>query len=317
MLPPNRFVSHWCASLHFRLRPASISFFLCALLLTLGAAGRLHAQHPDTLAHEQRMYRIETVEGEVVIGPLRSEDTTKVVLETRRFGTVTIERAAIKNMVELSPNRFLDGKSWFPNPQSTRYFFAPNALGIPKGEGYYQNTWLLFTNVNYGLSDQFSVGIGTIPIFFFGAPVLPFWLLPKVSLSSPRKNLHLAGGAMLGGILGPPWANTSAGLLYGSGTVGTRDHNVTLGLGYGYSERGISSTPVINVSGLTRIGRTTYLLSENYVFPGAEGKIVMSIGVRWAPKRFAVDVGLVRPLWVDVAGFVGYPWLGVTLPFGQ
>jgi hypothetical protein len=106
-----------------------------------------------------------------------------------------------------------------------------------------------------------------------------------------------------------------AGLLYGSATLGGRDHNVTLGLGYGFADGGFTDRPALNISGMTRVGRTTYLISENYVFPGVEDASLLSVGVRWAPENFAVDVALVRPL--DAEGIVGIPWLGVTVPFGR
>ena len=260
------------------------------------------------------MYRVETTDGQVLIGALMNETEQEVVIDARELGEVTIQRENIERLEELSPERFRDGEYWFPNPQSTRYFFAPNAIGIPKGTGYYQNTWVLFNNVNYGVSNNFSIGAGTVPVFLFGAEALPIWLLPKFSVSTPRETLHLAGGAVLGGVLGVG-DSEGAGLLYGSATLGGRDHNVTLGLGYGFADGGFTDRPALNISGMTRVGRTTYLISENYVFPGVEDASLLSVGVRWAPENFAVDVALVRPL--DAEGIVGIPWLGVTVPFGR
>lgn len=287
---------------------------LVSLLLSLAVGvqpGLLHAQETTP---EKQMYRVETTDGQVVVGTLVSKTEQEVVLEARELGEVTIQRENIESLEELPPDRFRDGEYWFQNPQSTRYLFAPNALGIPKGEGYYQNTWIFFNNVNYGVSENFSVGGGTVPVFLFGADAFPFWFLPKLSISTPQENLHLAGGAVLGGVLGAGDGG-GAGLLYGSATVGDRDHNATVGLGYGYADGGLADRPAINISGMTRVGRTTYLVSENYFFPGVENASLISFGVRWAPKNFALDFALVRPL--DAEGIVGIPWLGVTVPFGQ
>lgn len=286
-------------------------------LLALGHPGRLHAQKPDSMeqAQQEQMYRVETTEGDVVIGTLTSESETEVVLNTRQLGEVTIERTDIESMENIDADRLRDGEYWFPNPQSTRYFFGTNAIGIPKNEGYYQNTWIFFNNVNYGIHSNFSIGAGTVPTFLFGAGQIPVWVLPKVSISTPQENLHLAGGAIWGGVLGADNSG-SAGLLYSVATVGTRNHNASLGLGYGFVNGELSDAPAITVSGMTRIGRTTYLLSENYFFPTVDGANVISFGVRWAPENFAVDFGLFRPLSVET-GIVGFPWLGVTIPFGQ
>lgn len=268
------------------------------------------AQQPDTT---KQMYRVETADGQVVIGTLVSESEKELVLDTRELGRVTIARKTIQRMEAIDPSRLRGEEYWFPNPQSTRYLFAPNAIGIPKGSGYYQNTWILLNNVNYGVSDNVSIGAGTVPVFLFGVNALPVWALPKLSVS-PTENVHLAGGGVVGGVLGEE--TLGVGLVYGASTIGNRNHNATFGIGYGYTGEGFSETPVINVSGMTRIGRTIYLISENYFFAGDTSMI--SLGVRWAPRSFAVDFALFRPLSGELEGdFIGVPWLGVAIPFGQ
>lgn len=285
-----------------------------SLLLVLGlvacGASSLHAQDPEP---DEQLYRVETTDGQVLIGTLVSESEQEVVLDTRQLGEVTVQRENIDDMEKIPPGRFRDGEYWYPNPQSTRYFFAPNAIGVPQGEGYYQNAWIFFNNVNYGATENFSIGAGTVPVFLFGAEALPIWVLPKLSISTPQDNLHLAGGAVFGGVLGVEDSG-GAGLLYGSATLGDRDHNLTVGLGYGYAGSEFANRPAVNISGMTRVGRTTYLITENYFFPGVEDANLISFGIRWAPENFAVDFGLVRPL-ADTDGFIGFPWLGVTIPF--
>jgi len=280
------------------------------LLLGLIALGRPAAVQAQETTSEEQMRRVEVKEGEVLVGTIVSEDDEEVVLRTDRLGEVTLKRANIKSIDQVDPSRIRDGEYWFPNPQSTRYLFAPNAIGIRKGEGYYQNTWVLFNNVNYGVSNHFSIGAGTVPIFLFGAEALPLWVLPKVSVSTPQQNLHVAGGALLGGVVGE--GGGGLGLLYGNATVGSRDHNATVGLGYGYVGDEVSDRPVVNISGMTRIGKKTYLISENYIFPDAG---VVSLGLRWAPENFVLDVALFRPL-EETGVLVAWPWLGVTVPFG-
>lgn len=287
-------------------------------LLAIGGAGPIQAQDADSLgqAAEAPTYRVKTTNGSVVVGTLVSESETEVVLKTRQLGEVTLQRANIKRIEKIDPERIRgDGTYWFRNPQSTRYFFAPSALGIPGGEGYYQNTWVLFNNVNYGLTDNLSIGAGTVPIFLFGADVVPIWILPKVSVSTPSEHVHFAGGAVLGGVFSGA-ENVGLGLFYGSATVGTRDHNATLGVGYGYADGELSDAPVLNASGMVRLSRSFYVISENYVFPGTDSFALLSAGLRWAPRNFAVDFGLFRPFPGDTGGVVGLPWLGVTIPFG-
>ena len=257
--------------------------------------------------------RVTTTDGNILIGTIQQENEQRIVLQVMGIGEVTIEKLTIRNIQILSPDRIRDGEYWFENPQGTRYFFAPNAIGLRKGTGYYQNAWIFFNNVNYGVTDNFSLGAGTVPVFLFGVTALPIWVFPKLSIPVSSDNLHIAVGALIGGIIGE--GSTGFGLAYGNATFGNRDKNLTVGLGYGYGGDEWSDTPLVNISGLYRAGKNFQLLAEIYFLPGIDGSGFGLFGARWAPENFAVDFGLGRPL--SESGFIGFPWLGVTIPFGN
>lgn len=258
--------------------------------------------------------RITTADGNILMGVILQENDDRIILEVEGIGEVTVQRANIRNIQVIRPEQIRNGEYWFDNPHGTRYFFAPNAIGLQKGTGYYQNAWIFFNNVNYGLSDRFSIGAGLIPGFLFGGGLdaTPMWLLPKFSIPVSGDHFHLGLGAMIGGVIG----SGSGALFYGSGTVGSTDKNLTIGLGYGASGGEISNTPLVNVSGMYRVKRTIYMLGELYLLPGIDGNGIALLGGRWAPENFAVDFGLVLPL-DDTGGFIGIPWLGVSIPFGN
>ena len=267
------------------------------------------------LAQEEgpSVYRVETTQGTVFIGTLIEETDDGVVLRLEDQNEVRIQRNNIRSMRAMDPEQFRNGQYWHPNPQPTRYLFGPNALGVRAGTGYYQNAWIFFNNVNYGVSNRVSIGAGTVPVFLFGVSAVPLWLLPKVSIPTPQDNLHLAAGAVLGGVVGTD-DGVGVGVLYGAATLGDEDQNLTGGIGYGYADGSLAQTPFFNLSGMTRVSRSLYLISENYFFAGDEVNGLLSVGIRYAPERFAVDFGLVRPL-ADVDSFIGLPWLGVSIPF--
>ena len=283
------------------------------------AAQPFHPSQQDTLtepsAADPEYIRIETKNGSLFFGVLISEDEQTVTISIEGVGEITIQRAVIKTIERLSKDRFRDGTYWFENPQATRYFFAPNALSLEKKQGYYQNIWILFNNVNYGLTERFSIGVGMIPFFLFGAESSPIWILPKVTFPIQDGQFHVGAGAMLGGLIGEE--TESLGLLYGVGTYGDRDRNATLGIGYGYAGEELSTSPFINLSGMWRIGPRVTLLTENYFIPEADMAGLISIGARRTYERFAVDFGLVKPLGEDTDENTAIPWLGVTMPFGR
>lgn len=281
-----------------------ISFFIA--MITMMPA---HAQESvgETI-------RITTTDGNVLMGVIVQENDTQITIQVEGIGEVTVQRVNIRNIQVIRPDQIRNGEYWFDNPHGTRYIFAPNAIGLRKGTGYYQNAWIFFNNVNYGLSDNFSIGAGLIPGFLFGGGLdsTPFWILPKLSIPMAGDKLHFGVGAMIGGIVG----SGSGALFYGSGTYGSTDNNLTIGLGYGASDGEVSSTPLVNISGMYRVKRTIYMLGELYVLPGIDESGVALLGGRWAPENFAVDFGLVLPL-ADTGSFIGIPWLGVSIPFGN
>jgi hypothetical protein len=264
---------------------------------------------------QSNIYRIVTNDGNTYIGTLVSENDREVVIRTDSVGEITLQRSSIKSMDEIDPRHIKDGEYWHENPHSTRYLFSTSAIGLRKGEGYYQNTWIFFNNVNFGITNNISLGGGLIPTFLFGSGSIPLWIMPKVSLPVSSESLHIAAGGLFGGVVGEESAGI--GLAYGIATVGNRDNNFSVGLGYGYADGNWADIPLINVNGMYRFKKNMYFISENYfVTAGGETLGLLSAALRWAPENFAVDFGLLRP--TDIGSeFIGIPWLGVTIPFGK
>jgi hypothetical protein len=73
------------------------------------------------------------------------------------------------------------------------------------------------------------------------------------------------------------------------------------------------------LSGMTRVGKKTYLITENYYLSVGEGQSIgiIMLGGRSVQKRLAIDYGLVLPVGTDLGEFLAIPWLSITLPFGN
>lgn len=283
------------------------TFFTILILCALFAQGLAQNRTGESV-------RIEMNDGTVLMGEIIEENEDRIILRVEGLGEITVQKSNIRNLRIIDSERIRDGRYWFENPHGTRYFFAPNAIGLKQGAGYYQNTWILFNNANYGITDNISMGAGLVPMFLFGESSLPFWLLPKISIPVSSDMFHLGAGALIGGIIGED-TEGGFGLLYGNTTIGDRDKNLTIGLGYGFGGGEISNTPLVNISGLIRTSRTFQLLGEIYFLPGIDGSGFGIFGARWAPENFAVDFGLARPL--SATDFIGAPWLSITIPFGN
>jgi len=148
------------------------------------------------------------------------------------------------------------------NPNATRYFFAPSAIPLDKGSGYYHNAYLLSNSANVGITKNFSFGGGVIiPLLFYTTPKVGF----KV-----KKNLYVGAGVIAATTIIPD-ALISGGIPFGLVTVGNLENNITLGAGYGFiwNEGDYQSTdkPIVTLNGMIRISNRIQLVSENWFIP--------------------------------------------------
>lgn len=272
---------------------------------------------------------IETIDGNDFIGKIITEDATTVKLSTDKFGEITIRKSEIKKRDQLSDGSIVGNEYWYANPNSTRYLFAPNAYALKKGEGYYQNTWVFMNQVSYGFTDKFTVGLGTVPLFIFGnslARYSPFWVTPKYTFGGQQMNRNVAAGVFYFFF---PFAGreengpTSAGIVYSTGTIGNRNNNLSFGLGYGfgrYTEAGVVKTsfaryPTFNLSGMYRVAKRSYIVSENWFLTTGEYSAGFITGAyRYSGKSVSIDIGLVAIASEEYTGVIS-PWLGVLIPF--
>ena len=262
----------------------------------------------------QKLVTVETNDGNEFLGEIVKEDTVSITLKTKNYGEVRISKSFIKKIRQVEVQQIRDGKYWFPNPQSTRYFWSPNGYGLKEGEGYYQNIWVLWNQFAYGITNSFSLGGGIIPTFLFGAPT-PVFATMKFSIPVVKDKINLAAGAITGYIIGEN--DAGFGILYGLGTFGSKDDNVTFGLGYGFAGGEWTQTPLININGMFRVSSRGYIITENYIISGSgDTAVLISFGGRSIIKKAALDYGLFIPF-VDGSVDLAFPWLGITIPFGK
>lgn len=264
----------------------------------------------QTEADSTQLWRIITTDGNEYIGAIESRSSEQIVLRTESVGTITIQVRNVKTLVEINPQRVVNGELWADNPQATRYFWGPNGYGLRQGEGYYQNIWVLFNQVSVGITDNISIGAGLVPLFLFEGSPTPVWITPKVSIPIKKDAFNVGAGVLAGTILGED--EGGFGIAYGVTTFGNRDKNLTLGLGYGFADGDWARTPTITISGMLRLGKKGYLLTENYI---VQDVVLMTLGGRTVWTGVSLDYGLILPLSGD--GFFALPWLGLAVPFGR
>ena len=77
-----------------------------------------------------------------------------------------------------------------------------------------------------------------------------FFITPKITTQVAKK-VNIGGGLLYANI--PSFNDnnhgTNAGIVYGIGTYGTPEHNITGGLGWGFIEGNFSGRPIITIFG--------------------------------------------------------------------
>lgn len=286
-------------------------FFFLGLIVPNSVFGQ-EIPKDSTLLHIVR-----TNDDNEYIGRILSQDAVSVTLKTENIGTITIQKKNIKSIVPMEKGQMVGGEYWFENPHSTRYFFQPNAYGLRRGEGYYQNTWIFFNQVSYGVSNNFTIGAGMIPIFLFGGASSPFWITPRVTVPVVKDKFNISTGAFIGTVLGED-TDGPFGIAYGNASVGSRDRNLTVGIGYGFAGGEWSDTPALSLSGMVRASRKFVFMIENFFLDtGDETAALSFLGGRFIGRKIAVDAALVIPVSELEGGFVAIPWLGLNVPFGS
>ena len=300
---------------------------LTLLLLVVFAATNTLAQDiADTTAFPVNAV-IFLKDGTQLRGILLSESPVGARIRTDNLGELTITADKIERIEKNDEGFYSKGVYWFPNPNYSRYFFAPSALPLSKGEGYYQNAYLFINSVSVGVTDHFTIGGG-----FLLNPAFRYWgaafLTPKLSFPS-QSNITFAVGAIVAGAYFRNFGLFNSdrevstffgGIGYGAVTFGNKEKNGSIGLGWGFANGNIGSRPTVNLSYMSRVGRRVGLVTENWIFiPGQNASAVgiLSGGVRFFGEKISADAGLLVPASKDIGFFIAYPYVDFVVKFGK
>lgn len=202
-------------------------------------------------------YTFTMASGKKFHGVVEAQNETTILIKSSSLGQITLSVVNIADFTsgdtDVLPGERID--------HGSRYLFAPSAIPLKKGEGYYQNIYILMNGVHYGITDNFSIGGGVIaPIGLYGTMKYGHQV---------GKNVHVAAGGML--------VTTTFGIGFGVGcgfasvTVGDRWTNLSVTAGYGAVMNNGNwegtQRPIVNVSGMVRVNDNFALITENYLIP--------------------------------------------------
>lgn len=276
------------------LRSLSIGFGLACCSLVAQAQQPAPAPAPPAAATTApseivgQAYSVEVLSGTAFTGVLATTGPEELSFQTKDLGIVTIKRANIRQLTALTAEQTQKGYDYQGN--GNRLFFAPTARNLRKGEGTVQSIDIFLMGVNYGITDNLSMGALFTWIPGAGSDNL-FALTPKASFAAGEKT-RIGAGALIffqGG--------TNFTLAYGNATYGSADNNLTAGVGYAFVGGNYVNTPVFMLGGAKRISRRVSLLNETYILNVSDSyersTLVGGIaGVRVSGQRLSGGLGL-------------------------
>ena len=233
-------------------------------------------------------YTVEVVSGTSIIGVLTAVSADELTFQTKDLGLLTIKRTNIKQLTVMTAEQARLGFDYQGN--GNRLFFAPTARNLRKGEGTVQTIDIFLLGVNYGITENISMGALFTWVPAAGSENL-FALTPKVSFPVSERT-RLGAGALVFFQNG-----TNFTLGYGNATFGSADNNFTAGVGYAFVGGSYVNTPVFMLGGATRVSRRVSLLNETYILNVKDryesATFVGGIaGVRVSGQRLSGSLGL-------------------------
>jgi hypothetical protein len=273
-----------------------------------------------------KTYVVELIDGSEFTGKYVGKTNDVLIMSTSSIPRIEIPFSQIKSITVAETSSMRGSKYWFPNPNATRYFFAPSGFNLKKGEGYYQNSYLILNSVNYGLTNNFSIG-GSIELISTFSSLAngsfnPIILITPKFAYPVANNVNLGAGLLFLSIPSiDDEPRTGAGIAYGIGTYGNIEHNATLGLGWGFIDGYWANRPVITLNGMTRVRPNMSLVTENWIIPFGddleEGNYygVYSYGVRFFGKKLSVDLAFINNRDIAEVLLIGIPYVDFVVKF--
>lgn len=266
--------------------------------------------------NELSLIKMKGESGITYVGTIIDRTEKEITVLTDVNTKIQISLSNVEDIRAIPKSQIHNGEYWYPNPNDSRYLFAPSAFNLKQGEGYYQNTYLFINSFNYGITDNFSMGIGFEFLSTFASigaddfdPI--YFLTPKYSMQV-AENVRVGVGVLYGKITDDIGG---FGVGYGLVSYGNPEHNATLGLGFGFFDGDFSSDPVITLSGMTRISRRISLVTENWFFPADVYRGIITYGIRFFGETMSVDLALLNNDELSEVFPIGIPYVDFVVKF--
>jgi len=294
--------------------------FLCLFSFNVSAQIDINPNN----VQDSKAVIVTTNDGSIVYGFLVNRTDEYVTVSSVSLGEVLIKIDEINKIDYVNTRNIQTDKNGylFDQHNSTHYFVFPSGYNLKKGQSYYENIYVFYNSFTYGITDNISITGGLeIVSLLFQSDIPSVFLSGKFSLPFAKERAAFAINATY---LAIPNEDENFTFLTGSFTFGTRNNNVSLGIGAGLrTSSGLNDEILpINISTMQRISNKISIVSENWIFVeddfgNTSGLVSLGMRFHFRDNGGSFNAALARPLIDDGFGFLAAPFVSAVIAIGK
>ena len=299
-----------------------IIMFFCLLLSTETFA---QIELDDNQSSESKAVILTLNDGSVVYGYLSARSDDQVTVTSVSLGSLIIPISEIQGITYVDVKNLETDKNgiFLDYHNSTRNFVFPTGYNLRKGQSYYENIYVFLNSFSYGVTNNITVtGSFELASLLFASDTPLMFLSAKFGV--PIANEKAAFAISTSYLFIPNDQGSNLVFVTGSFTLGSRNNNVTLGVGAGINfSNGLNDEVVpLSLSTMQRVSNKISLISENWIFieddfGNTSGILSAGIRIHFKDNKGAFNVGLYRPLRDDGFGFIAAPLVSAAITIGR
>ncbi len=255
---------------------------------------------------------VQTRDNNIFYGKLLERNRGRIVIETESLGVLEIRLRKVRYMELYNESSLINGVYW------PKYKFPHHNTFTPTGDigpTYYQNTLIYGNTFNYRIRENFSLGVGIIPLLDFNFDGFNFWISPKIKIPLRSKKIKMSVGYLglhnSGVIVSEQSSTSKAGVVYTAISNGNEFYQVSAGIGTGMGAGKFFKWPFYTTSVLLRIKNRSFFRLE--MMGGGTFGSFTDISFRTMARKATWDFGYILPSNRDtfVRGNFGGPYISV------
>jgi hypothetical protein len=269
-----------------------VTLLLFLLALQVNAQLKI-AKNLSTTNHFQT-HLLTTVDGDEFVGRTISLDSGRVTFQLYKANEIILEFKQVDSIGLLPFDKL---KRVYKSEFAERTSLMPTAFPLEKGAVDYHNEMLFLNTVNYGVRNNFTVGLG-----FFTMPDYTYYNVHLKFTQPLGKSLHLALGSMMSnGLIDEGYYFDGRKYVsrfiapFGALTAGTRHNfaNISLGRMFYYEDGFAESAEwIYSLNGAVRATKRLRLCLEVGNSSEEYSSRFFNIGFGFYGKRSLLNFGL-------------------------